>query len=242
VTSLLIEHFGTPASVHDARAQEMARARAAADLAGRTVWSATGLPRGQRAAGRLRAALGEAVQRLEVTAEEPVRRLTQRLEDMLKRSSRRQQRPDGADHDVCARGLADAEAAMGAGVRPDDVVVLHDPLSALLAQAVRDRGAHAVWYVDVRDGAPGEAWTFLRSYTHGVDAYVMAWSRPSPRGRRREEHIAALVPCADLVADKEIDRERDGLGWSTVLADVVGTDREERVGGRRHPRPAVAPR
>jgi hypothetical protein len=32
----------------------------------------------------------------------------------------------------------------------------------------------------------------------------------------------------------------DDLAWGSLLADVVGTDREERVGGCRGARPAVA--
>jgi hypothetical protein len=36
-------------------------------------------------------------------------------------------------------------------------------------------------------------------------------------------------------------RYRD-IGWSSLLADVVATDREECVGGTLHPRPAVPAR
>ena len=75
-----------------------------------------------------------------------------------------------------------------------------------------------------------EAWSFLRSHTAGVDAYLMRWG----------DGMAAVMPSADLVT---IDAEPDmGLMWMSVLADVVSGDRDETVGGTLHPRPVVAAR
>jgi hypothetical protein len=136
-----------------------------------------------------------------------------------------------AEREICAQAVRDPYPV----VHEDDVVLLHDALTALLAEAVRERGAHAVWCVSVAAPArsgPGarEAWRFLRSLTTGVDAYVTRWGRG----------LAAVMPSADLVtARAEPDTK---LGWIGVLADVVRGDRDETVGGTRHPRPAVAAR
>ena len=55
--------------------------------------------------------------------------------------------------------------------------------------------------------------------------------------------VAALMPWAGVVAAKEMrgSTYRD-VGWCTLLADIVRTDREECVGGTLHARPTVAPR
>jgi hypothetical protein len=114
-----------------------------------------------------------------------------------------------------------------ADVHPDDIVVLHDPLSAAPAEAIRERGAHAVWHVaGPHDAAPA------------VDAYVMA-----TRTADGAYLIAALMPWAGIVAAKDVrsDGYRD-VGWGSLLADVVRSDRSECVGGTLHARPAVAPR
>ena len=55
--------------------------------------------------------------------------------------------------------------------------------------------------------------------------------------------VAALVPGAGVTFAKEMrgSTYRD-VGWCSLLADIVRTDREECVGGTLHARPAVAPR
>jgi hypothetical protein len=93
----------------------------------------------------------------------------------------------------------------------------------------------AVWCASVAAPAPGllgtrEAWQFLRSCTTGVDAYVTRWG----------SGLAAVMPAADVVAVRA-DPDR-AFGWRRALADVIRGDRDETVGGTRHPRPAVAAR
>jgi hypothetical protein len=111
-----------------------------------------------------------------------------------------------------------------ARVAADDIVVMdeRDPL----AQEVRERGAHAVVRVHAMPGVPAAA----------VDAYLYVWSGPGALACR----VAAVMPRAGRVAEKEMRVVDDDLAWGSLLADIVGTDREERVGGRRSARPAVA--
>ena len=101
------------------------------------------------------------------------------------------------------------------------------PLTAAPADAIRQRGAHAVWQVmSPREPAPA------------IDAYLVT-------GRTADgaHVVAALMPGAGIVIAKEMRGAtyRD-VGWCSLLADVVRTDREECVGGTLHARPAVAPR
>ena len=73
----------------------------------------------------------------------------------------------------------------------------------------------------------------------------MAWrDRRQPGGAVT---VAAFVPSAELLAARQIalgpePLRRARVAWSSLLADVVGTDRHECVGGTFHARPAVAVR
>jgi hypothetical protein len=251
VTSMTIEHLDPPSSTRDIRTLDAARQRAVDALAGRTVWCATALPQRQASAQRLRASLqwggggGVACGLLEIAGDERLRELAERLQAMLEGASRA--RLGAAEREICAEGLRASEELVGP-VGPDDVVVAHDALTALLAEAVRDRGAHAVWHVGVaaspRRATTESARSFLRRYTFGIDAYVTAWSPPTERPGAAVERIAALMPCADTVAAKDIPAAVASggprlLAWSSVLAEVVHSDRDETVGGTLHPRPTV---
>jgi len=71
-------------------------------------------------------------------------------------------------------------------VRPDDVVLLHDPQTAGLVPAVKAAGARVVWRSHIGRDTPNHltevGWEFLRPYVEGADAvifsraaYVPAW-------------------------------------------------------------------
>jgi hypothetical protein len=234
VTSLVIEHFQAPSTARGARALESARSRAADGLAGRTVWCLSGTAGRRESArdlsGSLRgAADGIASDWLDVAAAEQLGRLAGRLDGMLGGGA---DALTAADRELCAEALRQGENLLDDGVRADDVVVLHDALTALLSEVARERGAHVVWRMRMSAGrSPEEALGFLREQTAGVDAYVVSWSAGPG------EHVAALIPAVDTVAAKE--GSEAGVGWTGVLADVVGADRGETVGGTRHARPAV---
>ncbi|MEA2277556.1 MAG: hypothetical protein QOI62_400 [Solirubrobacteraceae bacterium] len=250
MTSLWMQHLDPPASARRMRSLESLRQRAVDELGGRTVWCAAAVSSGQASARRLQTFLqwggggGVACGSLEVAADEQLRSLAERLEAMLDGDAPSQL--GGAEREICAEAVRRSEDLVGA-VGPDDVVVVHDALTALLAQALRERGAHAVWNVTIvapaHEQGASAARTFLRSYTSPMDAYVMTWAGEAAHGAQ-VERIAALMPSADVVAAKEIpmpyaDGEPRLLGWSTVLADVVHGDRDESVGGTLRPRPAV---
>jgi hypothetical protein len=253
VTSFMIQQLAAPSSARDARALDAASSRAMEELSGRTVWCATALPGGRGAADTLRASLqssgeGVAAEWLEMEAGEPLRGVAQRLDAMLAGTTRTAAELGPGDREIYAEGGQEGDLLVGPGVAGDDVVVLHDPLTAVLAQAARERGAHVVWHLQAGAASPaeGEAWAFMEPYTPTFDAFVMTWQQPLSHGRTAER-IAALMPSADLLAASEIAlttpeealERRHNLGWSSVLADVVHADRDERVGGTRHPRPAV---
>jgi hypothetical protein len=74
---------------------------------------------------------------------------------------------------------------------------------------------------------------------------VLAWSRALGRGLVADR-LAAFMPSVDLVAafahtHESLEPQSPGdVSWTVVLAEVVQSDRIDAVGGRLHPRPAVA--
>jgi hypothetical protein len=255
MTSLFVEQFDMPASAREAMAIGAAWERASEVLAGRTVWCATALPDARRSADALRAGLdgagpGVAATDLQLSAAEPLRELAGRVERMLAGAWAEGSPELGqAERNECARGAVQGDALIGERVAAEDVVVVHDALGAVVAQAVREHGAHLVWRFRVAGGrgaAGHRAFDFLRCSTPGVDAYVMAWFE---RGHRGEvvERVAAAMPSAGILATKQFPLRFAGheprrLAWTMALAEVVRSDREECVGGTLHPRPSVAAR
>ena len=253
MTSLVVEHYGVPTSRHEARESSYYEEWAVDDLSARTTWCAAAV--GRRSARAMLEQLGRLEEQplisreLTVTARGPLLELARRLQAMLRgeRSATSRLVPD--DRDIWAEAKAASEDLVGQGVQPDDLVVLHDPLALLLAEPLRERGAHAVWNPGLVVGPASEvralARRFLGESTGPVDAYVMSWPRPRRGGRR----IAAAIPSTDLIAAKDVDEtssvtraRNEGVALATALADVIRTDRAETVGGRLHVRPAVAAR
>src|ERR1700729_859922 len=148
----------------------------------------------------------------------------------------------GAGRALTAAALPESEGLIGDGVCPGDVVVAYDALSAALCEAVRDRGAHAVWRIRIArrwTNPPRQALEFVGQFTPGIDAYLLSWVERSARGQT-VERVAAAMPSPGIVATKEFPArfpagELRRLAWRMALAEVVRSDRDEAVGGRLHP-------
>jgi hypothetical protein len=213
--------LSAPSGRHDRRVLAWTRAAAIDTLADRTVWSAAALPRGRARAGRLSALLGDDLS-ARLLAVDP---------------------PDSA---AASRS---PDAMLGGEVSAGDVVVMHDAPTLALAEAVRERGLHAICHARAAQ-PPGArraaiAGAFRHMQVDAVDAFVLSWKQPGERGAP-VERVAAILPKAGLVVVKDAaigDSARSiALAWISVLGDVVEDDRDDRVGGTLHARPLVAGR
>ncbi|MDW5594810.1 hypothetical protein VSS74_10705 [Conexibacter stalactiti] len=207
-TDRLPPHYGGPgtssfARLRDARVLDFTREAAADALAGRTVWCLSALPSGALAAEAVDACLC-------------------RPADDGVATRRRHLGEHWAERD--------ADALLGAEIGRDDVVVLHDPLVATLADAVRARGAHAVWQLH------GEL--LAGPLPRALDACVVHTRSGGL------DHLTAALPAPGHVAVKDVEPSDrgTGFGWRSLLADVVAEDRDECVGGTLHVRPVIAAR
>jgi hypothetical protein len=254
VTSLSIDHFDIPVSTRKARCLDAASGRVGEVLAGRTVWCTTALPRARRSAEGLRARIagagpGVAATCMNLPTEQRLQRLAERLDGMLAGIPADEPGLGASEIGLFAEGLAKSDQPLAEHVESDDVVVLHDALSTVVAQAVRDRGAHAVWSVSaatVSTAPARHAREFLARFTPGVDAYVLTWVERGAGGEA-VERVAAAMPSPGVVAAKEFSTRFGGdeprrLAWRMALAEVVRSDRGEHAGGTLRPRPTVAAR
>ena len=251
MANLVSERFGVPARTRDVRALNYAAERAVDLLGGRTVWCASAMPRSREPAQALSDCLrrpeagGVSAAALELSADAMLLCLAELLDAMLRGALPEGASPPGAvERELCTYAVERLEEA--GEIEQGDLMVMHDPVTALLAGAVRERGAHAIWHLTVRRTPSSvSAWSFLRPYTHPLDAYVDQAHRPVGEGQVLRRTIA-VMPSASVVTETDI--EADGadtghdVGWRSVLAEVAETDRSEHVGGRLHPRPAVAVR
>ncbi len=112
-------------------------------------------------------------------------------------------------------------------VRPNDVVILHDPQTAGLCRAMIDAGAVVVWRchvgVDIPNDEVRTAWRFLRPYVKPAHAYVFsrlgyAWS-----GLDRER-IVVIPPSIDAFSPK--NQDLDGATTLSILAAAGLVDAE----------------
>jgi hypothetical protein len=254
MTSLIMERFDTPGSARGIRAFGAAGERSGDVLGGRTVWCTVGLAAASTAVRELGACIAGAGPALAVAPlpvqepDEQLRVLAQRIDEMIS-GHEGHPRLDRRDGRMYARAASESEGPIGDGVGPGDVVVAHDALSAARCQAVRARGAHAVWHIRIARSWPNparQALEFVGRFTPGIDAYLLSWIERRAHGEM-VERVAAAMPSAGIVATKEFpvryrSREPRRLAWRMALAEVVRSDRDEAVGGTLHPRPTVAAR
>lgn len=122
---------------------------------------------------------------------------------------------DGGHLDPAARAAYDAtttanqEAVLDL-VMPDDVVILHDPQTAGLAQGLAARGATVVWRSHVGSSTTNqwtdEAWAFLAPYLKHPHAFV--FSRPQYVPALLSGALVAVVaPSIDPFSPKNHDLE-----------------------------------
>ncbi len=97
-------------------------------------------------------------------------------------------------------------------IHPRDIVVLHDPQTAGLAEAVRGTGASVIWRchvgLDEANDYAREAWAFLIEYVLWAHAFVFSRAGFAWEGLPRER-IAVIRPSIDAFAPKNAEQSAD---------------------------------
>ena len=153
-------------------------------LAGRTVWNINSTAHGGGVAEMLHtlvaygAGTGVDVRWLVVGGDADFFAVTKRLHNRLHGVPGDAGALDGAARAAYDATLARSSPEVVGLVRPGDVVLLHDPQTAGLAGALRERGAVVVWRchvgLDARNEWTQDAWDFLRDLVEPAQACIFS--------------------------------------------------------------------
>ncbi len=196
--------------------------RARETLGDRVVWNVNSTAAGGGVAEMLQVLLayvrgaGIDTRWVVIEGEPPYYAVTKRLHNRLHGTV-----GDAGPLDADARAVYERVTGANAGalagrVRPDDVVVLHDPQTAGLAPELSAAGATVVWRCHIGTDSPNEhteaAWSFLRTYLEPVDGFVFSRSAHVPAWVP-DERVAVIPPSIDPFSAKN-----QRLGPDTVRA------------------------
>ncbi|MGN6664722.1 MAG: glycosyltransferase [Solirubrobacterales bacterium] len=205
--SLLGEEYG-----EIERVAEQARST----FAGRAIWHLNSTARGGGVAELLRALLpyargaGVDVRWIVLREGDEFFTVTKRLHNHLHGDP-----GDGGDLDESARRLYEAVLhanfeVLAPMMQRGDIVYLHDPQTAGMAPALRDRGMKIVWRCHIGADRANEivrgAWEFLRPYVERADACVFSRRAYVWRGLD-EQRVWVMPPVIDPFSPKNQELE-----------------------------------
>ena len=110
-------------------------------------------------------------------------------------------------------------------VRPDDVVVVHDPQPAGLVPALVERGARVVWRchvgIDRSNEWTEQAWDFLRPYVATAHAHVFSRAAFAPSfiapERRRSGFHEYRSDNTERMSEEDLARLLESGDWAPGL-------------------------
>jgi trehalose synthase len=116
-------------------------------------------------------------------------------------------------------------------IAPGDIVLLHDPQTAGLVDAVRETGASAIWRChvgsdDVNDRTH-EAWAFLRPYLEHAQALVFSRRDYAPEWVG-DERLVVIPPSIDPFAVKNMPLDPEKVVGLLVGAALVSDGGRQR--------------
>ncbi len=204
---------------------DAAAERARRLLEGRAIWHISSTMRGGGVAEMLHALLpyvrGAGIDtRWVVLRERPeFFELTKRLHNNLHGERGDGGMLGGEQRAIYEGTLATSSRYLAPLLREGDVVFLHDPQTAGLAQAVRAAGARVVWRCHIGADHPNEvvrrAWEFLTPYIDACEAYV--FSRSAYIWETLEAGRAwVMAPCIDPFSPKNQEMDR------ATVEEIVG--------------------
>ena len=199
-------------------------------FAGRTIWNVNSTARGGGVAEMLTSLLGYVrgcgidARWLVIGGDAEFFRITKRLHNRL-HGAPGDGGPLGDAERAHYQAVLDANArALCARVRSGDSVLLHDPQTAGLVEAMRAAGARVVWRchvgVDMPDDDARQAWDFLRPHVLAADAVVFsrrayAWEGLDPARTR------VIPPSIDAFSAKNSELSADEVDGILAAAGIV---------------------
>lgn len=113
------------------------------------------------------------------------------------------------------RAIAENAAQMLERLKPQDVVIVHDPQPAGLIDRIKEKVAAVVWRCHVGLDMPNElarnAWSFLIPHVANADAYVFSREAYAWEGLE-QDRIMIIPPSIDAFAPKNQDMDPSNVG------------------------------
>jgi trehalose synthase len=199
-------------------------------LAGRAVWHINSTATGGGVAEMLQSLLayargaGADMRWVVIAGDAEFFRITKRIHNRLHDSPGDGGELGKEERASYQRTLAANAVELSGRVRAGDVVYLHDPQTAGLTDAMRERGALVVWRCHVGVDRPGpiarSCWDFLRGWVRTADAIVFsrrefAWTGLDP------ERIWIVPPSIDAFSPKNQDMDPDSVEAILATAGIA---------------------
>ena len=150
--------------------------------------------------------------------------ITKRLHNML-HGAPGDGGPVGEAEDLTYRAVLQANLEqIVSRVSPRDIVLLHDPQTAGLAEGLRATGAHVVWRCHVGRDVPNDlteaAWAFLRPHLEHAEAFVFSRREYAPSWAA-DGRLVVIPPSIDPFSAKNMPLAPDAVGSVLAAAGLV---------------------
>jgi len=185
---------------------DAALGRAEAIFAGRTIWNVNSTGKGGGVAEMLVSLLAYAqgagvdARWVVIEGNQDFFRVTKRIHNHLHGAPGDGGELGEAQRAVYEDALAPNAEQLARRVRPGDIVLLHDPQTAGLVEAMKEVAAVVVWRCHVGLDAPNDiarnAWAWLDDYVEAADAHVFS---------RKEFAWDGLAPAKTIIVPPSID-------------------------------------
>jgi trehalose synthase len=210
VTTLPPERFDAVLAPEGLEHFRNAIARGRELLDGRTLWTVNSTARGGGVAEMLRSLVGYVrgagldIRWVVIPGEPDFFRVTKRLHNRLHGADDGEPLGD-AERAVYERVTHAGAELMAERIRPDDVVLLHDPQTAGMIPRLLELGVPVIWRahigLDLPNDAARAAWRFLIPYVARANAYV--FSRPAYAWEGLDEdRVTVIAPSIDAFSPK----------------------------------------
>jgi trehalose synthase len=211
VTPLAPERFRDVLSPEGLAQFQRTIARGTELLDSRTFWNVNSTARGGGVAEMLRSLIGYArgadldARWVTIGGDADFFRITKRLHNRLHGFAGDGGPLGDAEHAAYERCASESAAELADRVRPQDVVLLHDPQTAGMIPRLLQTGVPVIWRahigLDLPNDLAREAWRFLIAYVELADAYV--FSRPAYTWEGLDPaKLSVIAPSIDAFSPK----------------------------------------
>ena len=200
---------------------------------GRTVWNINSTARGGGVAEMLQSLLAYArgagvdARWAVVSGNDDFFRVTKRIHNHLHGSAGDGGKLGDEEHAIYDAVIEQNAQEMLDLVKPNDVVLVHDPQPAGLIERLKEKAAAVVWRCHVGLDFPNElardAWRFLIPYVQPAERYVFSRSAYAWEGLA-EDRIEIIPPSIDAFAPKNQEMQADNVRSIVAATGLVSGD------------------